>query len=69
MKKIQLNTINLITNPYIGEIYGLLGPSGCGKTSLLKIICGLLKAEYGTVKLFGFTPGTLSSGVPGPGIF
>lgn len=52
----------------LGEIYGLLGPSGCGKTSLLKIICGLLEVEYGSVKLFGYAPGTLSSGVPGPGI-
>ncbi|KAK4337278.1 hypothetical protein RND71_043276 [Anisodus tanguticus] len=27
-----------------------------------------MKPEYGTVKLFGYSPGTLYSGVPGPGI-
>lgn len=27
-----------------------------------------MRAEYGSVKIFGFTPGSLSSGTPGPGI-
>jgi ABC-type multidrug transport system ATPase subunit len=36
-----------------GDIYGLLGPNGAGKTTLLKIITGLIRADHGTVALFG----------------
>ncbi|NOJ28412.1 MAG: hypothetical protein DA330_10420 [Nitrososphaera sp.] len=34
-----------------GGFVGILGPSGSGKTSLLKVICGLNKPWYGSVKL------------------
>ncbi|HSM81132.1 MAG TPA: ABC transporter ATP-binding protein [Nodosilinea sp.] len=34
-----------------GEIYGLLGPNGAGKTTTINIICGLLKADSGTVTI------------------
>lgn len=30
-------------------IYAICGPSGCGKTTLLRIICGLEKADSGSV--------------------
>ncbi|XP_053208700.1 ABC transporter G family member 20-like [Panonychus citri] len=59
---------NLSMSVPAGGIYGLLGPSGCGKTSLLKIICGLQRADTGTVRIFGCKPGERGSGVPGPGI-
>ena len=36
-----------------GEFFGLLGPNGAGKTTLIRIILGLLKAETGTIRLFG----------------
>ncbi|MBQ4630209.1 MAG: ATP-binding cassette domain-containing protein [Clostridia bacterium] len=36
-----------------GSIYGLIGENGCGKTTTEKIICGLLGADGGSVKLFG----------------
>ncbi len=36
-----------------GEVFGLLGPNGAGKTTLLSIAAGLLRADSGTVKLFG----------------
>ncbi len=34
-----------------GEIYGLLGPNGTGKTTTINIICNLLQADSGTVKI------------------
>lgn len=36
-----------------GEIYGLLGPNGAGKTTLVNILSGLLKADSGTIEMFG----------------
>ncbi len=34
------------------SIFGLLGPNGSGKTTTLKIICGLLNADAGSVRVF-----------------
>lgn len=39
-----------------GDIFGLFGPNGAGKTTLLKIVTGLIRANKGTVKLFGYNP-------------
>lgn len=39
-----------------GEVYGLLGPNGAGKTTCINIICGLLAADAGTVRLAGAAP-------------
>lgn len=49
-------------------IYSLLGASGCGKTTLLRCVVGRLKAQDGTVKVFGAKPGTAGSPIPGPGV-
>lgn len=36
-----------------GEFLAIVGPSGCGKSTLLSLLCGLLKAENGTVFIDG----------------
>lgn len=36
-----------------GEFTSVVGPSGCGKSTLLSLITGLLKPEFGTIKLNG----------------
>lgn len=42
-----LNDVTLSIVP--GHIIGLLGPNGSGKTTLIKILCGLLQPDSGTV--------------------
>ena len=39
-----------------GSIFGLVGENGAGKTTLIKHILGLLRAETGTVRVFGHDP-------------
>ena len=34
-----------------GSIHGFLGPNGAGKTTTMNIICGLLKASEGEVRI------------------
>ena len=36
-----------------GESYGLLGPNGAGKTTTINLLCGLLRADEGTVEIAG----------------
>ncbi len=38
-----------------GEVYGLLGPNGAGKTTTISILCGLIKADQGSINLNGQT--------------
>jgi ABC-2 type transport system ATP-binding protein len=42
-----------------GQTFGLLGPNGAGKTTAIKILCGLIKPDGGTVSLNGKTNPTL----------
>jgi len=46
-----LKDINLDIQP--GEILALLGPNGAGKTTLISIICGIVNASGGEVKVKG----------------
>lgn len=39
-----------------GRVYGLVGANGAGKTTLIKHILGLLRAESGSVRVFGLDP-------------
>jgi len=36
-----------------GEIFALLGPNGAGKTTLINIVCGIVNATGGTVRVGG----------------
>jgi ABC-2 type transport system ATP-binding protein len=39
-----------------GAVYGLVGANGAGKTTLIKHILGLLRAQSGSVRVFGLDP-------------
>jgi ABC-2 type transport system ATP-binding protein len=49
-----LNAVNL--SMARGRVYGLVGANGAGKTTLIKHILGLLRAESGSVRIFGLDP-------------
>ena len=36
-----------------GEVFGLLGPNGAGKTTALRILMDIVRADVGTITLFG----------------
>ena len=39
-----------------GEMFGLIGPDGAGKTTTIRLICGLLRADAGRVRVLGVDP-------------
>jgi ABC-2 type transport system ATP-binding protein len=39
-----------------GEVHGFLGPNGAGKSTTIRVLLGLLRADAGTVTLFGKDP-------------
>jgi len=39
-----------------GEMFGLIGPDGAGKTTAIRLICGLLHADSGDVRVLGLDP-------------
>ena len=39
-----------------GEMFGLIGPDGAGKTTTIRLICGLLRADAGTVRVIELDP-------------
>ena len=39
-----------------GAVYGLVGANGAGKTTLVRHLLGLLRAESGSVRVFGLDP-------------
>lgn len=52
--KTALNSVSLSLSR--GAVYGLVGANGAGKTTLIKHILGLLRAQSGSVRIFGLDP-------------
>lgn len=52
-KKIILENLNLKLNS--GQILGILGPNGAGKSTIFNLIIGLLKPDYGSIKIDNIT--------------
>ena len=46
-KSIVINRLSLDIPK--GVIFGLLGPNGAGKTTLIRMLCGILKSDEGTI--------------------
>ena len=53
-QKTALDSVNLSVPR--GVVYGLVGANGAGKTTLIKHVLGLLRAESGSVRVFGRDP-------------
>jgi ABC-2 type transport system ATP-binding protein len=49
--KVAVDGLDLTIAP--GEFHALLGPNGAGKTTTLRIVAGLMKADSGSVRIFG----------------
>jgi zinc transport system ATP-binding protein len=43
-----------------GDFMAMIGPNGGGKTTLLKLMLGLLKADSGSIRIFGKSPQDVS---------
>src|SRR3954465_13608174 len=41
---------------HAGEMFGLIGPDGAGKTTTIRLICGLLRADAGGVRVMDLDP-------------
>src|SRR5689334_6602509 len=52
--KVALDNVNLIVPR--GVVFGLVGANGAGKTTLIRHVLGLLKAQTGSVRVFGLDP-------------
>jgi ABC-2 type transport system ATP-binding protein len=39
-----------------GEMFGLIGPDGAGKTTAIRLACGLLRPDSGSVRVLGHDP-------------
>src|SRR6516162_4464379 len=52
--KLALNRVRLSVPR--GIVFGLVGANGAGKTTLIKHVLGMLKAQAGSVRVFGLDP-------------
>jgi len=39
-----------------GEMFGLIGPDGAGKTTTIRLLCGLLRSDTGSIRVLGMDP-------------
>ena len=39
-----------------GEMFGMIGPGGAGKTTSIRLACGLIRADRGSVSVLGHDP-------------
>ena len=51
-----LDGLDMTVRP--GEVHGFLGPNGAGKSTTIRLLLGLLRADGGTLRLFGQDPWT-----------
>jgi len=51
---VALAGLDLVAPP--GEVTVLLGPNGAGKTTAIRVVTGALRADSGTVRIFGLDP-------------
>ena len=49
-----LDALSLSVPP--GQMFGLIGPDGAGKTTTIRLLCGLLHADAGRVRILGHDP-------------
>jgi ABC-2 type transport system ATP-binding protein len=56
-----LDDLDLTLEP--GEVHGFLGPNGAGKSTTIRVLLGLLKADAGTVRVFGQDPWSKAVGL------
>jgi ABC-2 type transport system ATP-binding protein len=47
---------DLSLSVHAGEMFGLIGPDGAGKTTTIRMLCGLLHADAGSIRVFGLDP-------------
>ena len=40
----------------VGEMFGIIGPDGAGKTTTIRLICGLLPADAGRIRVLDLDP-------------
>src|SRR5262245_30744854 len=59
--KVALDSVSLSAPR--GSVFGLVGANGAGKTTLIRHLLGLLKAQSGTVRVFGRDPVAAPVGV------
>ncbi len=52
--KVALNGLSLSVP--CGGVFGLIGGNGAGKTTLIRHVLGMLKAQSGSVRVFGLDP-------------
>ena len=50
----ELNDLTLSVGT--GEMFGLIGPDGAGKTTTIRLVCGLLRADAGAIRVLGLDP-------------